>query len=146
MATPHHTCVPVLLTSTFLKRNTQQDEWLVTSGAFYKVLSTQVNITLGWNISPRYFFFPFSFLRNSLSSEAKPVPRSLPSKWSSKDLDKAQSLTFTWQASGAASWLGRHGRNQLAFCSFRGTAAVPGVITHPLYWHKNGFFPSSHSH
>lgn len=132
MATPHHTRVPVVLTSTFLKRNTQQDECLVTFRAFYKVLSTQVNITLDWNIYPRYF----SSFWATLSSEAKLVPCSLLSKWGSNDLDTAQSLVFTWQGSGVASWLGKHGRDQLIFYNFKCTAAVPGVISHPLYCRK----------
>lgn len=85
----------------------------------------------------KYFFQVFFFFfSNSLSSEAELVPHSLLSKWSSNDLDKAQSLVFTWQVSGVAGWLGKQGRNQLGFYSFKRTAAVPGVISHPLYWHK----------
>lgn len=93
------------------------------------------------------YFFQVFFLPVWVtpSSEAKLVPCSLLSKWSSNDLDKAQSLVFTWQGSGVASWLGKLKKNQLVFYSFKCTAAVPAVISHPLYRHKKrDVFPSSY--
>lgn len=145
MATPHHMCSSS--TYNHLLKEKYTAGWM----------SCDLQGILQSFKHPSKYYFGLKYLFQGcwfsssfwaiLSSEAKLVPCSLLSKWSSNDLAKAQSLVFTWQGSGVVSWLGKHGRDQLIFYSFKCTAAVPRVISHPFYCHEkiDVFPPPNHT-